>query len=217
MSSILVTIPIEERIKRDRGWSMDEGDRHFRGRGLVFETLRKITARLEDIGVPYAVAGALAMDAHGLRRLTVGVDILVERAGLDALHHAVVGLGYVPLFAGSKSLRDVEHGVRIEFLIAGDFPGDGKPKPIAFPRPDDASIVLEGIRFLTLPRLVELKLASGMTGGIPRLKDLADVVELVKTLDLPGAFAAELHPFVREKYLELWTGIRDSPPGPLES
>ena len=51
-----------------------------------------------------------------------------------------MGLGYIPPFTGSKNLRDTEHGVRIEFLIAGEFPGDGKPKPVAFPDPAEAGV-----------------------------------------------------------------------------
>ena len=72
---------------------------------------------------------------HGFRRFTEDVDILVTRDGLKAIHAHLEGLGYVPPFTGSKNLRDTEHGVRIEFLIAGEFPGDGKPKPVAFPGP----------------------------------------------------------------------------------
>jgi hypothetical protein len=33
--------------------------------------------------IPYAVVGALAMDAHGFRRLAVGVDLLAKREGLE--------------------------------------------------------------------------------------------------------------------------------------
>ena len=54
--------------------------------------------------------------------------------------------------------------------------------------------------------LIELKLASGMTSA-GRLKDLGDVQELIKTLDLPRDFADELHAFVRDKYVELWDGV----------
>ena len=96
-------------------------------------------------------------------RLTVDVDILVTREGLEDDPRETRGLGYVPPFAGSKNLRDTEHGVRIEFLIAGEFPGDGKPKPVAFPdrRRSASRSTASGI--LSLPNLVELKLASGMT------------------------------------------------------
>ncbi|MFO0887690.1 MAG: hypothetical protein U0790_00940 [Isosphaeraceae bacterium] len=44
---------------------------------------------------------------------------------------------------------------------------------------------LDGVRYLSLPALVQLKLASGMTGGVHRLKDLADVVSLIDALRLP--------------------------------
>jgi hypothetical protein len=41
-----------------------------------------------------------------------------------------------------------------------------------------------------------------------RMKDLADVMELVKLLDLSGEFSRQLAPFVREKYLEIWQSAR---------
>jgi hypothetical protein len=49
-----------------------------------------------------------------------------------------------------------------------------------------------------------------MTGGVNRLKDLADVVELIKVLKLPEDFDQRLNPYTREKFAELWTGVRDS-------
>jgi hypothetical protein len=195
---------------------MDEGDRHFQRDDSVFKTLRKIAQRLETLGVPYAVAGGMSLEAHGFRRLTVDVDILVTREGLKTIHEGLEGLGYMPPFAGSKNLRDTEYGVRIEFLIAGDFPGDGKPKAVAFPEPEASGTLIDGVRYLSLPTLVELKLASGMTGGVHRLKDFADVIALIETLGLASDFADQLNPYVRDKYNELWQGIRDSPVGPVE-
>ena len=55
--------------------------------------------------------------------------------------------------------------------------------------------------------LVELKIASGMT-STERLKDLSDVQELIKVLNLSKDFAERLNPYVREKYEELWRGAR---------
>jgi hypothetical protein len=205
----------DELLKRDWRWAMDEGDRHFQGDDSVFKALRKIAARLDSIGVPYAIAGGMALQAHGFRRLTVDVDILVSREGLQTIHAKLEGLGYVPAFSGSKNLRDAEHGVRIEFLIAGEFPGDGKPKPVAFPDPEIVGVEIKGARYLSLPSLVELKIASGMT-NVGRLKDLADVQELIRTAGLSSEFANELNPYVRDKYLELWHGVQDSPVGPVE-
>jgi hypothetical protein len=211
-----VALPYEQRLTLDRSWGMDEADRHFQHDSFVFKTLRKIARRLESIDVSFAVVGGMALFAHGFRRLTINLDILVSRAGLETIHEELDGLGYVPPFTGSKNLRDVGRGVRIQFLIAGEFPGDGKPKAVAFPDPEQASVLIDGIRYLSMPQLVELKLASGMTGGLERHKDFADIIALIKARRLQAEFAGELNPYVRDKYLELWQGIQDSPVGPVE-
>ena len=152
-----------------------KASRHFQDESRSSRRCDGSRDDLDDLAIPYAVAGGMALFAHGFRRFTDDVDILVTREGLKSDPRAPRRPRLCPPFTGSKNLRDTEHGVRIEFLIAGEFPGDGKPKPVAFPDPEQAGVEIDGIRFLSLPKLVELKLASGMTGGIHRLKDFADV------------------------------------------
>ena len=65
------------------------------------------------------------------------------------------------------------------------------------------------MRVVTLEKLVELKLASGMTAP-DRLKDLADVQELIKARGLRAEFAERLDPYVREQYLRLLEGVERS-------
>lgn len=173
------------------------------GEGQVRATLDAITRRLNSLGVPYAVAGGIALNFHGFRRFTEDVDILVTRDGLVVIHDRLTGLGYVPPFTGSRHLRDTSTGVKVEFLVAGDYPGDGKPKPIAFPDPAVAAVESKGIRYLDLVHLIQLKLASGLSAP-HRGKDLVDVQELIAHARLPRAVADRLHPDVRAKYLELW-------------
>jgi hypothetical protein len=201
-------IPYERILDNDWGRALSEGSRFFEGKSAVQDSLRKIARRLGDLGIPYAVVGGMALYRHGFRRFTEDVDLLVTPEGLKEIHDRLEGLGYVPPFAGSKQLRDAETGVRIEFLVSGAYPGDGKPKPVAFPDPSTVSVDLDGINYLRLETLVELKLASGMTGGAGRLKDLGDVVELMKILDLPADFAEQLNPYVRDRYVELWTDLK---------
>jgi hypothetical protein len=196
-------VPYETRLDRERDWAMAEGDRHFDERSHVFLAMRKIATRLEGLGIPYSVLGGMAMFHYGLRRFTEDVDLLVAKDDLRRIHDEVVGLGYVPAHRLSKHLRDTELGVRIEFLTTGDYPGDGKEKPVAFPRPEEVAVEAGGIRYVNLPTLVDLKLASGMTGS-GRLKDLADVQELIKALHLSEDFAEQLNPFVQDQYRELW-------------
>lgn len=175
----------------------------------VHQTLQAICGELERLGVSYAVADGMALVAHGYDRTTVDIDILVTAEGLGATHAALNGLGYLPPFDGSRNLRDTKTGVRIEFLVAGQYPGDGKPKPVAFPDPAQAATEIDGIRYVSLPVLIELKLASGMSEP-GRLKDLADVQELIRARRLPAEYAASLHPSLREKFRELWHGVQQS-------
>lgn len=186
---------------------MSEGSRHFEEKGAVQESLRRIARRLHELGIPYAVAGGMAHFMHGYRRFTEYVDVLVTRESLTLIHEKLEVLGYIPPFACSKNLRDTQSGVRIEFLITGDYPGDGKPKPVAFPDPAQVAFERDGIRFLGLPTLVELKLASGMTNAA-RLRDLADVQEIIRLLVLPRDFAIQLNPYAQSKFYELWDAVR---------
>jgi hypothetical protein len=206
------TLPtFEQQLDLDPRWALSQGSQFFQGKGAVLEALAKITQRLGELGIPYCVAGGMALFRHGYRRFTEVVDIIVARESLREIHAKLSGLGYLPPFARSKNLRDVENGVRIEFLVTGDFPGDGKPKPVSFPDPASAGIELDGVSYLILPKLIELKLASGMTSP-GRMKDLADVIEMVKVLRLPAEFASEIDPYVRPKFLELWSASRADDP-----
>lgn len=197
----------EQQLEADPEWALREGSMHFDEKSAVFDALRKIVQRLKELQVPFAVVGGMALYQHQFRRFTEDVDILVTPEGLQEIHAKLEGLGYVAPFAGSKQLRDVENGVRIEFLVSGQFPGDGKPKPVAFPDPAGRSIEVDGIPVLRLPELIELKLASGMT-RVTRMKDFADVIELIRILKLPETFAAQLDAYVRPKFLELWSAVQ---------
>ena len=201
----------ERRLAADWRFALSEGSRFFEGRSEVQDALLKITKRLDELGVAYALAGGLALLFYGLRRFTEDVDLLVSPEGLKTIHERLDGLGYLPPFAGSKQLRDVEHRVRIEFLVAGDFPGDGLPKPVAFPDPAEVAVDRDGIKVLDLATLIELKLASGMTGGIGRAKDFTDVSTLIGIHGLPASFADELNPYVRDRFLEVWNEVQARP------
>ena len=200
-------------LRLDKSWeyAMSEGSLFFEGQGSVQKCLRKITRRLEELSIPYSVVGGMALVHHGYRRFTEDVDILVTREGLKKIHEELDGRGFVRPFEKCKNLRETETGVKIEFLLTGDYPGDGKPKAISFPDPRTVSETgAEGIKFLNLPTLITLKLASGLSGS-DRGKDLADVEELIKLLDLSDEFAAKLDSSVRAGYLAIWSRVSSVP------
>ncbi len=158
---------------------------------------------LDEKGIPYAVIGAMALNEWGYRRVTVGVDVLLTPEGWRAFEAEALGRGYVEKFLGSRGLRDTEAGVNVNVVLAGEYPGDGKPKPVAFPDPAQAAVRGRRVALLPLPKLIELKLASGLSAPY-RLKDLADVLELIRQLSLPRETVESLDPSVRAKYEELW-------------
>lgn len=192
----------EQLLDSDIHLALDEGSMHFEGNNAVHRTLRSIAKRLEELGVDYAIAGGMALFFQGYRRFTEDVDVLVTSEGLAKIHAELEGRGYVRPFAASKNLRDADTRVKIDFLVAGQFPGDGMPGPISFPQPMDASEVLDGLRVLKLERLVELKLASGRASH--RGGDLNDVQRLIQAVKLPEEFAERLHPSVRDAYHAKW-------------
>lgn len=188
-----------------------EATSFFMGQSDVQHALEKLARLLEADGIPYAILDGMALNAYGYRRVTVDVDVLLNREGLEAFRSKHLGLGYVQGSPGGKTLRDTENGVPIDVVLAGEFPGDGRPKPVAFPDPAIAAVRGERIALLPLPRLVELKLASGMTAP-HRLRDLADVLELVRIRGLAADFADQLAPFVRAKYQEIWQAAQAADP-----
>ncbi len=188
----------------------EEGLNFFEGKGMLNETLRRLAEDLEKNGIEYSVIGAIALNLHGYQRFTADIDILLSEEGLDKFHQLLIGRGYRPAFDGAiKMLRATERNVPIEIITAGGYPGDGKPKPVIFPDPKESSVLIDGIRTVTLETLLNLKLASGMTDP-GRLKDLADVQELIKVKGLDASYAEMLHPYVREKFLELYRGVSAS-------
>src|SRR6266545_4649324 len=170
----------------------------FRGEADVQRALFKLARLLAEAHIPYVVVGAMALNEYGYRRVTLSVDILLTREGLDALRTRALGQGYVEKFPGSRGLRDTEHNVPIDVVISGEYPGDGRPKSVRFPDPADAAVRGARVALVSLPVLVELKLASGMSAP-HRLRDLADVLELIRAAGLPAGLAAELDPSVRDK------------------
>lgn len=172
------------------------------------QTLKQLAADLDARRIDYAVIGAIALNQHGYRRFTSDIDILLTPAGLERFRAELVGRGYRPAFEGAtRKFRATAENVPIEIITSGEFPGDGRAKAVSFPDPVCVAVEIDGVKTVNLEKLVELKLASGMT-GLNRLRDLADVQDLIRILDLDAAFAENIDASVRAKYQELWEGVQ---------
>jgi hypothetical protein len=183
-----------------------EGLRYFMGEGKLNNTLGRLSADLNQHGIDYMVIGAVALLAHGYPRFTEDIDLVMTTEGLEKFHTELIGLS----FPGErKRLRSTTDNVSIEVMISGECPGDGKPKPVSMPIPSSASQEIDGIKFVNLEKLIELKLASGISAS-DRLKDLADVQELIKVQKPDADFAQKLDPYVRPKFIELLSAVKSN-------
>ena len=202
-----------------RFWAaLDDARRFFLGDADVQRALLRVIALLDGEGIPYALAGALALNVYGYKRTTEDVDLLLTPAGLLALKAVALGHGYREKLPGSRGIRDTENNIGIDVPLAGEYPGDGKPKPVRFPDPSVAVRVPPQapgagahVAVLPLSTVVELKLASGISAP-HRAKDIGDVVELIRRRPLGRALGLELDPSVRAKYDELWLAAQARDP-----
>ena len=79
----------------------------------IYEALTTIVRKLEAAKLNYAVCGGLAVAIHGLTRTTKDIDLLIERADLDAILEIVRQCGFIfeggilPMVAGESFPRDI--------------------------------------------------------------------------------------------------------------
>ena len=175
---------------------LKEIDMFFDGTSPVHQTMQRLIARLGQAGIPYAVMGAMAVNAHGARRTTDDLDVLLTAEGLEQFRKLFVGSIYDQMPKRPRRFVDRENGVSIDVLVTGHYPGRGGPGPFAFPDPEQASEEIKQIRVVTLVQLIQLKLAAR------RHYDFGDVVFLIRVHDLDESFADRLHPSVRGDFIE---------------
>jgi len=179
-------------------------DLFFIQQSPIHEAMQRLTSALTEMQIPFAIAGAMAANAHGHKRTTADVDILIRREDLQRFKERYIGRGWVDKFQGSKNFRDAVCDVNINALMVGSYPGDGLPKPNMFPEPETVTEFMDGsVPYISLKTLLELKMASGMTAA-HRVQDLGDVIQLIKVNQLPLNYVGQLNPYVHEKFRELW-------------
>jgi len=168
----------------------------FQKRGPVHQTMRRLVKHLDKAGIPYAIAGGMAVNAHGHERMTKDVDVLLSAAGFAEFKRLFVPKDYEPFPGRGRRFVDKKNGRTLDILITGQFPGSGKPGPIAFPDPTKVRQFIEKGYVIELKTLIQLKLAAR------RHQDFADVVNLIATHDLDESFADQLDSSVRRDFNE---------------
>jgi hypothetical protein len=175
---------------------LKEIDMFFQAKDPVHQTMRRTAQRLKRAGIPYAILGGMALNAHRYQRTTKDVDFLLTAQGFETFCRDFVGKYYDHVAGRPRRFLDRKSGVTVDILVAGSFPGTGKPGPIAFPDPTAVSELIDKHSVVNLTTLVELKLAAR------RWRDFADVIELIRVNHLDESFLEKLHPAVRQDFIE---------------
>src|SRR5262249_34663775 len=137
-------------------------------------SMRRLVKRLGKAGIPYAVMGVLAVSAHGHRRRTDDVDVLLTREGLEEFRRRFVPTYYDTIPTRWRRFIDRANGVSLNVFVTGHHPGWGEPGPITFPDPSTVGELIQNVFYINLNTLIRIKLAA------PRHQDLADVVCLIE-------------------------------------
>src|ERR1700732_4131961 len=138
---------------------LKEIGRFFQKRSPQHQTMRRLARRLEKTGIPYAIMGAMAVNAHGAVRTTDDVDVLLTAEGLKLFRQTFVGATYEPVTGRPRRFTEKQSGVGVDILITGGHPGTGQPGPIQFPNPVEVRTEIDNLQFVTLAELIQLKLA----------------------------------------------------------
>lgn len=156
----------------------------------IREAALKTSAQLHHLGIRHALAGGLAVGAHGYVRATTDVDFLVGEEAFDHQGLLVAFKAGVPIEVG---------GIRIDYLSPAAL-GPQMEEVLNHPP------VSEGLAVVPIEALIYMKLVAR------RRRDLVDVIELVRAgADVAGVrgyldqYASDLLPQFEELVSEALT------------
>ena len=128
---------------------------------------------------------------------TSDVDIVVPNVAFARERLSINGFRENP--GSTMTLTDRVSKIEIDLLPGG---GSVGPGPLLLPLPTEVS---PEPTIVSLSTLIEIKLSSYLGSPLSRLRDLADVIELIRSNTLP--LDLPLAPQVAPKYREVWRGL----------
>jgi hypothetical protein len=149
------------------------------------QTLGELSTILAEVGSDHAVIGGIAVGYHGRLRATVDVDLLVPRAKLEALAHALRARGYV--IAHTQDMvrvyppgADPDHAEAIADLVAREA---NSVLEAAARVAEPAKVLGHQVRIVPRGALVALKFHAAISPRREiedRYQDVADIGRIIK-------------------------------------
>jgi hypothetical protein len=160
-------------------------------------TLSKAVSALTRAGIPSLVVGGYAVQEHGYARFTSDIDLVVPNVAEARAILSIRGFRENP----GSSMTLTDHITKVEVYLLPDG-GSVGPGPLPLPNPTTVS---EAPTIADLRTLIEIKLSSYLGSPLSRLRDLADVIELIKLNQIPRDFP--LDPAVQPQFQQTWDGL----------
>lgn len=177
------------------------------GNETLWEVAQHCHEFLDRAAIPHAVIGGVAVCLHGYQRNTVDLDLLVRQDDAAAIRQLFEANGFT--WSPDQFEFRSPSGTPVQLLMAGERAGPGSEVSLADPGDAKVTTEREGLCVVTLPRLIESKLACGLASLRRTHKDFADVVELIVVNNLDRSFARFLHKTVRDAFRKLVGHARD--------
>lgn len=171
--------------------------------GRVVQALDRV---LSACSCESVVAGDWAVWRHGyIGRITQDIDVAIPNENLTEFLRiaSISGFDIVNVPPGNwPKLTHRDTNIEVDILPEGGRPGtESRPAPTTIPHPRFMGAEPGRLKYMSLPALVELKLAAG------RICDEADVVELLREnldqLEKLRAHLASVHPQYAARFEEL--------------
>jgi hypothetical protein len=146
--------------------------------------------------ISYSICGGVAVCLHGYQRNTVDLDLVIRPEDTEAVRALLSDAGLV----WDEIRAEFRTPAGIALLLAGQKAGHGSDVTIPDPAGEPNFEEREGLTVVRLSRLIEMKIACGMSNLRRTHKDFADVVELIAARNLDESFARYIHKSLRATF-----------------
>jgi hypothetical protein len=147
--------------------------------GRYGRAVKAVDHLLQAMGCEAVLGGGWAVWFHGfVGRMTQDLDIVLPAESIEEFMRvaSVAGFEVLPQPEGRwPKVRHKDTNVQVDILPEGARPGTpSKLAPTTIPHPSRLGAAGTTLHYVSLPALIELKLAAG------RVRDEADIVELLR-------------------------------------
>lgn len=171
------------------------------GNESLWDVVRRCHDLFHEAQIPYGVCGGVAVCLHGYQRNTIDVDMIIRPEDSERVRSVLQSNGFT--WNPQAIEFTTPDGFAVQFLISGSRAGKDSDVKVAEPEGSLNVEQLDGMSVVRLSRLIEMKIACGLSNLRRTHKDFADVVELIAIRSLDESFARFLHRSVRVTFKEL--------------